>query len=276
MRCSARWPRSPWRWRGGWSTCAGCPPHVRARNIVMLRVFPSAAAALVTLGLVLPGFVAFEPVRAVEAVGPALLASRPRRCAAPSRRHRTGDPNGVGHDQAGARVAAIRNRIRFRSAGRHSGLRDRFAGADRRAGRRVLAEAARRAGRDRCLQPTGAGEHRRPRTRPLPIDGQPQALVHDVRARRPALVADPSRDDGGLGRRGRRRRRRCGHRGRRTGARGSRRPAREGGPARRRDRPGRPWRSARSSTPTASIAASAACSNATSPQPRRRGSTRCP
>ncbi len=51
----------------------GLPAHVRARKIVLLRVFPSAAAALVTLGLVVPGFVAFEPVGAVEVVGPVLL-----------------------------------------------------------------------------------------------------------------------------------------------------------------------------------------------------------
>jgi beta-lactamase regulating signal transducer with metallopeptidase domain len=51
----------------------GLPAHVRARKIVLLRVFPSAAAALVTLGLVVPAFVAFEPARAVEAVGPVLL-----------------------------------------------------------------------------------------------------------------------------------------------------------------------------------------------------------
>lgn len=52
----------------------GLPAHVRARKIVMLRVFPSAAAAIVTLGLVIPGFVVFEPVRTVELVGPALVA----------------------------------------------------------------------------------------------------------------------------------------------------------------------------------------------------------
>lgn len=51
----------------------GLPADVRARKIVLLRVFPAAAAALVTLGLVVPGFIAFEPVRAVEVVGPVLL-----------------------------------------------------------------------------------------------------------------------------------------------------------------------------------------------------------
>ena len=40
---------------------------------MLLRVFPSAAAALVTLGLVVPAFVAFEPAGAVEVVGPVLL-----------------------------------------------------------------------------------------------------------------------------------------------------------------------------------------------------------
>lgn len=51
----------------------GLPATVRARKIVMLRVFPAAAATTVTLGLVVPGFVVFEPVRAAEVVGPALL-----------------------------------------------------------------------------------------------------------------------------------------------------------------------------------------------------------
>jgi Zn-dependent protease with chaperone function len=52
----------------------GLPAHVRARKIILLRVCPSAAAAIVTLGLVIPGFVVFEPVRPSELAGPALLA----------------------------------------------------------------------------------------------------------------------------------------------------------------------------------------------------------
>lgn len=47
---------------------------LRARNIVLLRVLPSAAAAILTLGLVTPGFVAFEPMRGAEMAGPALQA----------------------------------------------------------------------------------------------------------------------------------------------------------------------------------------------------------
>lgn len=50
------------------------PAAVRARRIVMLRLLPSAAAAIVTFGVVVPGFVVFEPARAVEVVGPALIA----------------------------------------------------------------------------------------------------------------------------------------------------------------------------------------------------------
>ena len=50
------------------------PAARRARRIVMLRVFPSAAAAIVTLGIVVPGFAVFEPARAAEGAGPALLA----------------------------------------------------------------------------------------------------------------------------------------------------------------------------------------------------------
>lgn len=52
----------------------GLPAEVRARRIITWRVFPSAAAAVVTLGLVIPGFVAFEPARSGELAGPALLA----------------------------------------------------------------------------------------------------------------------------------------------------------------------------------------------------------
>ena len=50
------------------------PAAVRARRIVMLRLLPSTAGAIVTLGLVVPGFVMFEPARPAEVVGPALIA----------------------------------------------------------------------------------------------------------------------------------------------------------------------------------------------------------
>ena len=50
------------------------PAARRARRIVMLRLLPFAAGAIVTLGLVVPGFVMFEPARAAEVVGPALIA----------------------------------------------------------------------------------------------------------------------------------------------------------------------------------------------------------
>ena len=47
---------------------------VRARRLVMLRAFPVATAVLLAGGLIMPAFVIFEPVRAFEAVGPALIA----------------------------------------------------------------------------------------------------------------------------------------------------------------------------------------------------------
>ena len=52
----------------------GEPAAVRARKLVVLRAVPAVSAAIVTLGLVTPGFVALEPVRAFEAVGPLLVA----------------------------------------------------------------------------------------------------------------------------------------------------------------------------------------------------------
>ena len=52
----------------------GLPAQVRARKIILLRVCPSAAAAIFTVGLIIPGFVVFEPVRTSELAGPALLA----------------------------------------------------------------------------------------------------------------------------------------------------------------------------------------------------------
>jgi len=58
-----------------WRRIDTCPLPAawRARKIVMLRAFPSAAGATVTLGLVIPGFVVFEPVRAAEVIGPAMV-----------------------------------------------------------------------------------------------------------------------------------------------------------------------------------------------------------
>ena len=50
------------------------PAALRARRIVTLRLLPSAVAVIVTLGLVVPGFVLFEPARAAEVAGPALIA----------------------------------------------------------------------------------------------------------------------------------------------------------------------------------------------------------
>jgi Zn-dependent protease with chaperone function len=61
-----------WRWR---IAAAVSPrPHLRARRLLMLRAFPAAAAAIATLGLIVPAFSMFEPYRAAEPVGPALVA----------------------------------------------------------------------------------------------------------------------------------------------------------------------------------------------------------
>lgn len=61
-------------WHTGLSHRADWPPVVRARRLVTLRAFPTVATALVVAGLVMPAFLIFEPVRATEAVGPALIA----------------------------------------------------------------------------------------------------------------------------------------------------------------------------------------------------------
>lgn len=48
-------------------------PAVRARRLVTLRAFPSVAAAVGVAAVIMPAFLIFEPVRAVEAVGPVLI-----------------------------------------------------------------------------------------------------------------------------------------------------------------------------------------------------------
>lgn len=62
-------------WRRRAIDAPGLRPAFRARRIVMARAVPTAAAALLTLGLVTPGFAAFEPVRDAETAGPALIAA---------------------------------------------------------------------------------------------------------------------------------------------------------------------------------------------------------
>jgi len=53
------------------------PPTVRARRLLQLRLVPGAAALLITLLVVLPAFVTYEPPRTGEPIGPvlALLSS---------------------------------------------------------------------------------------------------------------------------------------------------------------------------------------------------------
>lgn len=59
-------------WQSGWLAHTE-PAAVRARRLVTLRALPVAASVFLTGGLILPAFVAFEPVRAFEAVGSALI-----------------------------------------------------------------------------------------------------------------------------------------------------------------------------------------------------------
>lgn len=61
-------------WQGGRLASRRWRPALRARRLVMLRACPAAVAGIVTVTLVLPAFVIFEPVRAFEPVGPLLIA----------------------------------------------------------------------------------------------------------------------------------------------------------------------------------------------------------
>lgn len=60
-------------WQSGWLSGQNWSPAIRARRLVMLRAFPTAAAGLIVSILVMPAFVMFEPVRATEPVGPILI-----------------------------------------------------------------------------------------------------------------------------------------------------------------------------------------------------------
>jgi Zn-dependent protease with chaperone function len=48
------------------------PPQARARRLFLLRLVPSATAATITLAIVAPAFVIFEPVGHEEEMGPAM------------------------------------------------------------------------------------------------------------------------------------------------------------------------------------------------------------
>ena len=61
------WPR----WR---SRAARLAPAARGARLTLLRMAPAGAGAAIGFGLVIPVFVAFEPVRAYEPVGPLLVA----------------------------------------------------------------------------------------------------------------------------------------------------------------------------------------------------------
>ena len=60
-------------WNAGWLNRAGGTPAARARRLVALRAFPTIAAAIGVAAVIMPAFLIFEPVRAYEAVGPALI-----------------------------------------------------------------------------------------------------------------------------------------------------------------------------------------------------------
>jgi Zn-dependent protease with chaperone function len=49
------------------------PPAARARRLLLLRLVPSVAAGAITLAVVIPAFVIFEPATGEETVGPVLV-----------------------------------------------------------------------------------------------------------------------------------------------------------------------------------------------------------
>jgi Zn-dependent protease with chaperone function len=61
-----------WRTRAVASTIL--PPAVRARRLLVLRLAPGVIGAAITLAVVTPAFVIFEPAGAGEQIGPALAA----------------------------------------------------------------------------------------------------------------------------------------------------------------------------------------------------------
>lgn len=60
-------------WRAGPADNAALPSAARARRLALLRAIPSAAAATLSLLVVVPAFIAFEPHSDTEPVGPILL-----------------------------------------------------------------------------------------------------------------------------------------------------------------------------------------------------------
>ena len=61
-------------WRRGRIGGVNERPQVTARRLLMLRAVPSLAATVVTLAVIMPAFIFFEPYRETEPVGPVLLA----------------------------------------------------------------------------------------------------------------------------------------------------------------------------------------------------------
>jgi len=60
-------------WRSRAIAPIDLPPATRARRLFALRLLPAVIAALLTLAIVLPAFMAYEPVQSSEGIGPALV-----------------------------------------------------------------------------------------------------------------------------------------------------------------------------------------------------------
>jgi Zn-dependent protease with chaperone function len=60
-------------WRAAQGDLERVSPHVRAGGLLLLRVFPATAAAIIVLGVVLPAFWRFEPRETSEMVGESLV-----------------------------------------------------------------------------------------------------------------------------------------------------------------------------------------------------------
>jgi hypothetical protein len=59
-------------WRTRAVAPSDLPPSVRARRLFFLRLVPGVSAIVITIGVVAPAFVLFEPVHGNESAGPAL------------------------------------------------------------------------------------------------------------------------------------------------------------------------------------------------------------
>ena len=174
-------------WRAGYLTRKEADPASRANWLVALRITPSVLGFLLSVGVVLPVYLAFEPIRDHEPVGPipivlaaiGLLVVFAASCVAARAAFLT--------RRIRRAVAAVGDRARHLSGGGRAGVRRRYTVTDGGTRGRVFAAAGSRTHGDRCLQRGGTGRHRRARARPSACARQLQALAPDLHAGRDAV-----------------------------------------------------------------------------------------